>query len=297
MEKFSKFRDRGTQIAPFLPIVATPTLLQSIYQPLLFLLRLPFFLSVAIPYLILLLTLPTGSLIRKVWVWSLLGVSGVWWVDLQVAGVKRGALATNSRKLPQAGSVIVSSYTSPLDAIYLAAIFDPVFAICYPHTELVQRVSLPEFLLEYFMPPALHPPPGAVLSTVAALLAAKPGRTLLLFPEATPTNGRGVLRFAPALQTAPAHTRIFPVSLKYTPADIVTPLPGLQSAWACLYALLSRPTHCIRVRIAEAIYNAPGEDVGEVGAEALAKIARVKRLNLGMADKVGFMEAWKRNRR
>ena len=43
------------------------------------------------------------------------------------------------------------------------------------------------------------------------------------------------------------------MSLRYTPADITTPIP--HSYIPFIWNLLSKPTHCIRVRIAETIYN------------------------------------------
>jgi 1-acyl-sn-glycerol-3-phosphate acyltransferase len=222
------------------------------------------------------------------------------------------SLARAATKLPGPGSIIVSSYTSPLDAIYLAAIFDPIFTASYPTTRLVERVSLPLFLWRYFTGPILRPAEPNALVSLPDLLAQNPNRTVLMFPEATPTNGRGILRFTPALASAPPKTKIFPISLKYSPADVTTPVPGAYVKF--LWSLLSRPTHCIRVRIAETIYNdetrRPEEESSDTveeeeglggvcdrGSEALARIGRIKRLNLGVKEKIGFVQAWKRRNR
>lgn len=40
----------------------------------------------------------------------------------------------------------------------------------------------------------------------------------------------------------------------------------------------------------------PQSELCENGREALARIGRVKRLNLGVKEKVGFVQAWSRNR-
>ena len=129
---------------------------------------------------------------------------------------------------------------------------------------------------------------------------------------------------------------IFPVSLRYSPADVTTPVPGTYGY--TLFALLARPTHCIRVRIGEVLRNNSSDDgrgeefagdssdtvtdglnggggggggggrgekegmdkqsrLSERGAEALARIARSKRLNLGVKEKMAFVEAWSRNKR
>ena len=81
----------GTQIAPFLPIVVARATFQSFYGALLFAIRFPFFVSLCVPYFLVFHWLPIGSFCRKAWLWSILLVSGVWWIDLQVEGVKKGS--------------------------------------------------------------------------------------------------------------------------------------------------------------------------------------------------------------
>lgn len=97
---------------------------------------------------------------------------------------------------------------------------------------------------------------------------------------------------------------MFPVSLKYVPADVTTPVPGFRAVGRFVWGLLGKPAHCIRVRIGERVMNEEGEvgereeeKVCERAAEALARVGRVQRLNLGVREKGGFVEAWKKNRR
>jgi len=83
-------QDLGSGIAPFIPI---PTQSSGIYLPLhvfLFLFRLPLLLTVTLSYFFVLQWLPIGSLGKKACLWSLLGVPGVWWIDLQIDGVRKG---------------------------------------------------------------------------------------------------------------------------------------------------------------------------------------------------------------
>jgi 1-acyl-sn-glycerol-3-phosphate acyltransferase len=94
---------------------------------------------------------------------------------------------------------------------------------------------------------------------LATLIAEHPQRCIVVFPECTTTNGRGILPFSPSLLTTPPGTKIFPISLRYAPADITTPVPGAY--WSFIWNLLSQPTHCIRVRIAEVVYNTSKPDV------------------------------------
>lgn len=237
-------------------------------------------------------------------------------------------------RLPQPSSIIASSFTSPIDSVYLAAIFDPIFTASYPSTRLVHRISLFQAILRSFQSPQVDPPSNADLTDLQTLLQRHPNQPVVVFPECTTTNGRGILQFGASLLTAPSKTKIFPISLRYFPADITTPIPNTYSAF--LWKLLSRPTHCIRVRIAESVHNTSNlstiksshkgnfrdsntdnaasisdsllwEDEGEVMsleerkilekiAEALAS-GRVKRVGLSIKDKAGFVKAWMRQRR
>ncbi|KAI5811779.1 hypothetical protein DFH27DRAFT_475879 [Peziza echinospora] len=320
MEKFSQYRDRGTQIAPFLEITHPASLLTHLPIAItLVFLRLPFFIPLCLAFFLVLQWLPIGSLVRKSWLWMILLVGGVWWVDLQVEGVKKGSLSKQSTKLPRAGTVILSNFTSPIDVLYLAAVFDPIFTASYPTTTSVERLTLLPAILRSFSTPLLHPPPGATLIPLSALLTQNPTRTVAIFPESTPSNGRGILRFTPAIDTLPAKTLIFPISIRYTPADITTPIPGWVSGGKFLWRLLGGPTHCVRVRIAGAVVNddrekesgSGGEEQEqEVGgssgrqsrlcvraAEALARMGRVKRLDLGVREKIEFVNAWTKSRK
>ncbi|EKG10905.1 hypothetical protein MPH_11907 [Macrophomina phaseolina MS6] len=257
MEKYSQFRDRGTGVAPFFPVPIESSKLALPFHLFLYACRVPLLFTAAAIYFLLLSWLPVGSFVRKAALWLMLGIPGIWWIDLQIDGVKRGSLAKQDKKrLPHGGTVIASSFTSPLDALYLAAIFDPIFTISYPSTRLVQRVTCFGAILHALTPPSGVPPPHATLVPLAKLIAQNPDASIVVFPECTTTNGRGILPFSPSLLTVPAKTKIFPVSLRYTPADVTTPVPGTYMKF--LWNLCSKPTHCIRVRIAEAVFNTAG---------------------------------------
>lgn len=163
------------------------------------------------------------------------------------------SLAQNARRLPSPGTVIASSSASPLDALYLAAIFDPVFTASFPSSRLVQPLSLFQAMVRAFARPQEVPHPHARLVDLQTMLAENPNRAVVVFPECTTTNGKGILPLGPSLLTTPPKTRVFPVSLRYTEPDITTPIPG--SFGTFLWNLCSKPTHCIRVRIAESIHN------------------------------------------
>lgn len=252
------------------------------------------------------------------------------------------SLAKNSARIPQDGSVIASSSGSPIDALYLAAIFDPVFVASYPYTRLVQPISLFTSVCRAFSHPRLHPPVNAKMVDMETMMKQNRNRIVVVFPECTTSNGRGILPMSPSLLTTPPRTKVFPVSLRYTAPDITTPVPHAYLTF--LWNLCSKPSHCIRIRIAEAVYNTSkrtadlpaaktssyttnyfdtlasdgtGSDADTlVGsddpegpatkeerafldriAEALARLGRVKRVGLGVKEKIEFIEMWATSRR
>lgn len=105
MEKFSQFRDKGEQnipslesltylpgtaIAPFLPIPTEPAGIYLPFHIFLFLVRVPLLLTLTLGYFFIFQWLPIGNLGKRAALWSMMGVPGIWWIDLQIDGVRRG---------------------------------------------------------------------------------------------------------------------------------------------------------------------------------------------------------------
>ncbi|KAL2756940.1 hypothetical protein ACRALDRAFT_1069636 [Sodiomyces alcalophilus JCM 7366] len=283
MEKYSQFRDRGSGIAPFIPVKTPRSRLAFFTHLTIFLLRLPMFLTVGLVYALFLHHLPLPAVVRKACLWSIMLIPGIWWVDLQLDGVRRGTLAEQPRnRVPHPGSVIAATLTSPIDALYLAAIFDPIFTRSYPSTRQVESLSLFGAVAATLAPVRLHPSPRATLVDLDALVARHPDRVVVVFPEASPTNGKAVLPFAPSLLGAAHDTPIFPVSLRYTPADVTTPIPGRWTSF--LWDLLSRPSTCVRVRIAESTYNTSRGGAKTASSSARESQAGEQRYRMGGDD-------------
>lgn len=325
MEKFSAYRDRGSGIAPFLPIPPEPAGVYLPFHIFLFVFRIPFLLAFSLTYFFFLQWLPIGAIGKKASLWSILGVPGMWWIDLQIDGVRRGTLNSQKDRFPQEGSIIAASSTSAIDPLYLAAIFDPIFTASYPTTRQVRRVSLLEAVMRSFFHPSTTPADGAEMLDLQTLTAQNPKRYVVVFPECTTSNGRAILPFSSSLLSASPKTKIYPVSLRYTSPDITTPIP--HTYFTFLWNLCSKPTHCIRTRIAEYVYNpaikqanstTSAIDATEVSseadtlvgsdedfsmnreerafldkiAEALARLGRVKRVGLGVKEKQDFVAMW-----
>lgn len=101
-----QYRDRGRSIthasrwlklmlpasgvAPFFPIYTESSGIYLPFHIFLFFVRLPLLLAAILTYFLFLQWLPIGSLGKKASLWLILGVPGIWWIDLQIDGVKRG---------------------------------------------------------------------------------------------------------------------------------------------------------------------------------------------------------------
>jgi hypothetical protein len=181
-----------------------------------------------------------------------------------------------------------------------------------------------------FASPEPIPPKGAKMVPLSDIIKRNPDSVVVVLPECTTSNGMGILSLSPSILTASSKTKIYPVNLRYSPSDVTTPLPG--SYLSFLWDLCSRPTHCIRVRIAEATFGAKGGaetivktngnvhldgsfssaetlmDDGKDGltneerklldrvADDLARLGRAKRVGLGVRNKVEFIKVWTKTR-
>jgi 1-acylglycerol-3-phosphate O-acyltransferase len=205
----------------------------------------------------------------------------------------------------------------------------------------VEPTTLLQAVCRTFAHPKPEPRAGTKLIELEAYLQQHRDRVLVIFPECTTSNGRGILPLSPCLLSAPPKTKVFPVNLRYTAPDITTPVP--HGYLTFIWNLCSKPTHCIRIRIAEAVYNTSkkiqegmstratsrslsadvlASDGGVSDAEtlvgtedneavltkeerafldkiteALARLGRVKRVGLGVKDKIDFVAMWTRSKR
>lgn len=195
----------------------------------------------------------------------------------------------------------------------------------------MQQISLFQAILRALAPPQPLPTKGMKLVPLSVVLINNPHSAVVVLPECTTSNGRGILPLSASILSAPAKTKVYPVHLRYTPSDVTTPLPGAYISF--LWDLLARPTHCIRVRIAEAVQltssgrlngvaeKANGdhldtsfssaETLTESGidnltieerkildriADDLARLGRAKRVGLGVKDKADFLRVWRKTR-
>ncbi|KAL9111251.1 MAG: hypothetical protein Q9227_004329 [Pyrenula ochraceoflavens] len=281
MEKYSQFRDRGSGIAPFLPISPPPpTFLTLPLSVFLLAIRLPPLITLFTLYFTILTHLPLGPTPRKVLHWTFFGISGIWWIDLRIDGVRKGSI-NHAEHLPGPGDIIASSYASPLDAIYLATVFDPVFTASWPNEKRVMQISLLAATWRALRAPEIKPPSSAIphLISLAELRKKHPRRPIVVFPECTPSNNRGILPLSRSLLSAPREARVFPVSLKYEKADVTTPVPGWWAGIGFLWALCGEWGHAVRARFAGGVKNETGREMAEAEEENGTAISAEEQWN------------------
>lgn len=68
----------------------TPPLANVVSQQFLFSLRISLLVFAWAVWFLLIQWTPAGGLLRKANLWCILGVPGVWWIDIRVDGVQRG---------------------------------------------------------------------------------------------------------------------------------------------------------------------------------------------------------------
>ncbi|BFZ57722.1 Lysophosphatidic acid:oleoyl-CoA acyltransferase 1 [Savitreella phatthalungensis] len=276
MEKFTRWRDAGTGIAPFLPVPGPDlTLVSAVPRVLLSVVKT------------ILLAVYLGVFLLVDGVSEVVGVGVVFWLRaywarhvLMVAGYLRIPVSYDGRKVlhPGGGDVVVVNRSSPLDVLLVVWLYpSAVFVTCDRELRWRGR-SAGGMMLDSFR--VGYPEKGE--ASLEAIGRKYRGRVLVTFPEATTTNNRGILAFTPTnIQEA------YVTSIKYTnPPSTTTPIPASYAHF--IWALTSVPSHELRIRAS------PHRLPAGAQADALARYARVPRTALGIEEKMTFVQAWRR---
>ncbi|KAG0244422.1 hypothetical protein BGW41_007714 [Actinomortierella wolfii] len=231
MEKFSRWRDAGTGIQPFLPPVParqSTSALESVISALAMVIKpvlgLAKLLVVGVVSLVMFLLVdgigtlltplpPLRRAYRRLFLTIfgrlLLVLFGFFWIKTETVTLRRGrsAGATASankkaagKKVTPWGQVIVSNWTSYIDVLYLAFRYDPVFTQIYPDTLTVREVSMWKAIELSGSYPELAPPEGVKTYPLAEFFKdnhQKTKRPVVIFAEGTTSNNRALLKFVP----------------------------------------------------------------------------------------------------
>ncbi|KTW25924.1 hypothetical protein T552_03198 [Pneumocystis carinii B80] len=296
MEKFTKWRDRGTGLAPFFQNsfeIQSPKWVFLILGIFLYIIRHLFIFFLFISYIIFVHVILSAifqplfpgmvHFVKKLYIGSVFIICGISLSSFQINYTKK------KRTVPCAQDIIISCYCSPLDILCLIYNYDPIFTISFSNTSLVQHVSGLKALFYTFSVPKRSPYKN--YTTLDSLSKLYPNRIISVFPEGTTSNGNGLLLFTQSLESVTPQAKIFPLSIKYS-NYLTTPLPG--SFFIFLLRFTFKLTHNFQIKISETpiIADHP-EKLGEIASIALSKLSKIPRLELGVNEKISFLKAWK----
>ncbi|KAF8484950.1 hypothetical protein DFH94DRAFT_717254 [Russula ochroleuca] len=280
-------------------------------------------------------------------------VLGLWWIPVEQVSRRRGrSSGTREPWLPGAGDLIISNWVSWIEILWLAFRFDPIFvlplssnpvqqrdthletratgrrtgtgsAAISPTTKpLAQRVNIVGFhkasLLRIIMSTG-RTPLDASSGNYSSLeeIRSSANRPLVVFPECTTSNGRGLLKFAELFKDCPVPVKgfkVFVMCIRYDPpthlsptlshsiTSSLNPLPHVFSLAKTLQPL----TMSVRLLppaelpsspsflASEVVSNDVGEDTLTAACSGLiSQLGKMKKMNLGWEDKVFFLKLYR----
>lgn len=219
----------------------------------------------------------------------LLGVSGFHRVPLSFDGRRR--------KIPRGSDVLVVNQSSPMDVLLIVWLCpSALFTRCDAGDDMLFET---ESAFSAFLARFGSPVYGSAAAAAAGgqekkkkegrgmrihdLLTTREARNrvVVVFPEQTTSNNRGLLAFGPIMLDS-----AFVLSIKYNnPPSLTTPIPGRY--WDFLWSLTSVPVHGCRLK-------ASAQKIEFEFADAIARFARIPKTSLGIKDKVEFLRAWEK---
>ncbi|KAF8812348.1 hypothetical protein BYT27DRAFT_7132843 [Phlegmacium glaucopus] len=285
---------------------------------------------------------------------SALFILGLFWISIEQVSRKRGkGLATNETWKPRAGDIIVSNWASWIDVVWLAIRFNPIFVlpitdavpassrlstpikrtpgrrtgtgsanIQSPATATVPRIPIHGFqvvsLLKMITFAGCVTPfdgagSGSKKNTLEDIRRTA-SRPIVVFPECTTSNGRGLLRFADVFhQNVPVKKyQVFILCVRYDPPTIYSPtlshsIPsntlnplshvfslGMSISSAQMSIRLLKPSESPSSQLfiaSEILSDYAGEDpLSETCAALIAHIGKLKRTGMGWEEKGSFLE-------
>ncbi|WBW74281.1 1-acylglycerol-3-phosphate O-acyltransferase Vps66 [Schizosaccharomyces osmophilus] len=298
MEKFTRWRDAGTGIAPFHPIYAEKpsiTSLKWLVILLLALIRIPLCIIFGLLYLViwsaflknLLSFQPSISgFLERSFSRILLFSLGCFRLSYTLVGtfVQGDSL--------QAGDIVAVNHTSPVDILSVSSLFDCVFVQANCKSSNVLPVSsITAFFSCFSRLNLMLSPPKRDLRPLSEICkdATKNGKVVILFPEGSTTNGRGLCKLTKCLESAGSTDRIFCLYIRYLPAAITLSIPSVLTFISSILLTTSFETRARMSAEPEIPKNC--NNVTDDVLDKLCKLGRTRATNLDLVEKQIYLEA------
>lgn len=283
-------------------------------------------------------------------------VLGLWWIRVEEVSRKRGR-SSQSREAwrPGSGDLIVSNWASWVEILWLAFRFDPIFVLPLSNDPVEQRDMPPETratgrrtgtgsaaitlptkpvarranIVGFRKVSLLHiitstgsTPLGASSGNYSSLeeIRSSANRPVVVFPECTASNGRGLLKFADIFKDRPVPVRgykVFVMCVRYDPPTALSPtlslsIPSKLNPLSHVFSLAKtfQPL-AMSIRLlppdespssplflaSEAVSGDVGDDVLAAACSGLiSQLGKLKRMNLSWEDKVLFLKLYREKR-
>ncbi|KAJ2664236.1 Lysophosphatidic acid:oleoyl-CoA acyltransferase 1 [Coemansia sp. RSA 1199] len=327
MEKFSKWRDSGTGIQPFLQPVPARTQQSAVASvfgiiksyavgPVASVVRLAALAAIAALDVVTaalgtLLVVPQvrrgySRLTRSALARLALFIMGFHTIDAKTVSLRKGRRSTTNRQSAESGDVIVANHVSYIDILWLVARYNPVFVELDNASTRVRPVSMWTALrAPARATPALLPASEAQsLGSVVRDARVKRMGPVVVFPENATTNGRALLQLLPVFEDAAnldEKAKVYVMALKY-PAQAFSPVYSLGNQFVHLFGVCAQiynslvvrmldPEDCPRMKDAPALCDEGAEpvDIDDVVADRLMQLSRLRMTKLTAMDKRDFL--------
>jgi len=286
-------------------------------------------------------------------------VLGFLWIPEEQVARKRGKLSDTNWS-PKAGDIIVSNWSSWIDILWLSYRFDPIFLLPVADETKPPISSAPDGETISYTPGRKTGTGSAAISTPTRIISPRlpicgfrrvsllsmiratgstpqspssgsyasledirksAERPVVVFPECTTSNGRGLLRFARVFEGYNVPVKewnVFVMCTRYNLPTIFQPSlthPIPSSAFNPLYHLftiasaLSPQTMSVRMLplsespssqlfvVSEVVPELAIDTLSEVCAVLIARIGKMKRIGFGWEDKVSFLDLYSGRRK
>lgn len=303
MEKFGTWHDKATGVRPFIPIQKK---IDSWKVTVRYILG-------AIKMLICLPCMFSGNL--NPFIWNLIPIRIIAWLGCRVNHIVNfncimillGKLWAKCRptplikkivpdekwKKPKPGSIVFAPLSSLLNLVYMSARFSPIYVIPVDKDHGIEYGFL-GIALHILRMKDLRKGNKKNLSDIVK--AAK--RPVVIFGEAAPTNGQGILKFVPFELAIEKDTDVQVLGFSH---DFDGVSPNFASGSAFKYVLAMFGTTYAKMDVFTTLEKDKPQHNGKIDAEfiekvrdIMSKLMHVPVLSIGADDYVGYVESYKK---